>query len=328
MAVFTSVSPAQLSVWLDAYAVGDLLELQGIAEGIENSNFFVVTRGGTYVLTLFERLGPADLPFYIHLLAHLAERGIPCPAPVANRQGAYLSSLNGKPALLMSRLPGTSLTDPGTADCAAMGALLASLHLAGASYAQGLDNPRGPGWWRQTASQVMPFLPAAEQAMLSDELAFQLAARRDDLPRGVIHADLFKDNVLFDGARIGGVIDFYFACVDWLLFDLAVTVNDWCIDPAGELCAERVVALLQAYNGLRPLTRAESLAWPAMLRAAALRFWLSRLHDLHLPRPGELVVPRNPARYCDILRLRRAAGPRQPWLQAPAWLESMKGATS
>ncbi|TXG79614.1 MAG: homoserine kinase [Rhodocyclaceae bacterium] len=317
MAVFTPVSLDQVAAWLKNYSIGAPLELKGIPSGIENSNFFLTTTHGQYVLTLFEKLTRSELPFYIHLMAHLARHGIPCPAPIADRDNEYLGQLNGKPAAIVSRLSGASDMSPGIAHCAAIGGVLADMHVAGQSYGRRLDNPRGPRWWRETAPQVMPFLTPDEQAMLADELRFQGTHRHDALPRGVVHADLFRDNCLFatdTGApRVGGIIDFYFAGNDVLLFDVAVTVNDWCSDASGELDTARARALLDAYHSIRPLSPAEHKAWPAMLRGAALRFWLSRLYDFHLPRPGEIIHAHDPARFRDILKLRIAAGSALPW---------------
>jgi homoserine kinase type II len=314
MSVFTPVSPEQLAAWLGQFSVGSLLGVEGIKEGVENSNFLVTTSHGRFVLTLFERLNRDELPFYIHLMAHLAQHGIPCPAPVANREQEYLGSLNGRPAVLASFLPGVSVVRTTPAQCAAAGAMLAKLHLAGQSYRQRLDNPRGPRWWSETAPSVMPFLESVDQALLRDEVRFQQLANLEDLPRGVIHADLFRDNVLLEDDHVTGIVDFYFACQDALLYDVAVTVNAWCSAEDGGLDDEAARALLTAYHAGRPLTRMEHMAWPAMLRGAALRFWLSRLFDMHLPRPGEMVRVRNPEHYRNILRRRIEAGDNLPWV--------------
>jgi len=314
MSVFTPVTPAQLSVWLQRYRLGALIEMQGIAAGIENTNYFVTTTDGNYVLTLFEKLTPLELPFYLGLMAHLAQHGIPSPAPATDNRGQLFSELNGKPAALMSRLQGEAITAPTPAQCAELGKTLAAIHLAGQSYQGELDNPRGPGWWSEAAPKVSPFLDAARAALLRSELEFQARNRRQDLPRGAIHADLFRDNVLFAGARIGGVIDFYFAGIDCLLFDVAVTLNDWCVQAGGEIDAPRAHALLAAYHAGRPFTAAERAAWPAMLRAAALRFWLSRLYDFYLPRAGEMVHAHDPEHFRRILELRIAHAGDAPWI--------------
>jgi homoserine kinase type II len=317
LSVYTPVSEGQLAAWLTNYSVGAPSGLEPIASGIENTNYFVTTSQGRYVLTLFERLPAAELPFYLELMAHLARHGIPCPAPIADLADRYLGTLNGKPAALVTRLAGTSIEKPGAADCAELGALLARMHLAGRSYGAYLENPRGPKWWRRAAREVLPLLDAPRAALLEAELRFQAQHRFEDLPRGAVHADLFRDNALFDRGRITGVIDFYFAGVDCFVYDLAVCVNDWCLlDPGRDrrLDEARALSLLGAYRELRPLQREERAAWPAMLRAAALRFWLSRLLDKHLPRTGELVKVHDPEHFREILALHAAPGSRPPWI--------------
>jgi len=308
MAVFTPLTLDELAPWLVHFDLGRAVRLEGIASGIENSNFYLDTERGAYVLTLFEKLSPQELPFYLGLMGHLARAGLPCPLPAPTRDGALFRMLKGKPASVVSRLSGRSNLQPDSAHCSTMGRMTARLHLAAADYPPTQDNPRGPHWWQQTAPQVMPFLPPEEQTLLQEELRAQFAHRLDPLPRGVVHADLFRDNVLFAGDDIGGVIDFYFAGGDIWLFDLAVVVNDWAIDSTGRIVPERAHALLDAYQSVRPLDDAERQAWPIVLRAAALRFWLSRLFDLHLPRPGELIHPHDPTRFRDILILHRTGG--------------------
>ncbi|HLS55239.1 MAG TPA: homoserine kinase [Zeimonas sp.] len=319
MAVFTPVTREELASWLERYDLGELRGFEGIASGIENSNFFVTTDGGRFVLTLFERLGFDELPFYLGLMHHLAARGVPCPDPVADRHGEFLGRLQRKPAALVTRLDGHDVLHPTEAHCTQVGALLAQMHQAALGYEGRLPNLRGLAWWSRTAPQVLPFLDPAQSALLVDELdrqrEFAATPLHASLPSSAVHADLFRDNVLFetltDGTpRLGGVIDFYFAGVDTWLFDLAVAANDWCIDDAsGEFDAARFAALVGAYAARRPPVDAERAAWPTMLRAAALRFWLSRLHDLHLPRPAQMVVPKNPAHFERILRARRAGVP-------------------
>ncbi|HZM34595.1 MAG TPA: homoserine kinase [Burkholderiales bacterium] len=312
MSVYTPVTEAELRDWLRRYSVGALASLEPVAAGIENTNYFVVTTQGRYFLTLFERLPAEELPFYLELMAHLARHGIPCPAPIADLSDRYLQELAGKPAVLVTRLPGGSLEAPSVAHCAELGALLARMHLAGRSYPGYLENPRGPKWWRVAARDVSPYLDASKRALLEDELGFQAGQRFPDLPRGPVHADLFRDNALFEDGRISGVIDFYFAGVDCLLYDIAVCANDWCLDDDGGLEAQRAHALLGAYHEVRPLLPGEREAWPAMLRAAALRFWLSRLYDLHLPRPGMLVHAHDPEHFRAVLERRRGA--QAPWI--------------
>jgi homoserine kinase type II len=316
LSVFTPVSEGQLAAWLKGYSVGALTALEPIASGIENTNYFVSTTQGRYVLTLYERLPAAELPFYLELMAHLARHGIPCPAPIAGLGDRYLSGLNGKPATLVTRLTGTSLENPAATDCAELGALLARMHLAGRSYGGYLENPRGPKWWRSAAADLRSHLDPAHVAQLEAELAFQSRHRFPDLPRGAVHADLFRDNALFDRGRISGVFDFYFAGIDCFVYDLAVCANDWClVDPERDrrLDEPKTLALLGAYQAIRPLQDAERSAWPVQLRAAALRFWLSRLHDKHLPRPGVLVTVHDPEHFREILALRAAPGAPAPW---------------
>lgn len=230
MSVYTTVTPGQLGAWLRNYSVGSLVSLEGISAGIENTNYFVTTSHGRFVLTLFEKLQPHELPFYLNLMAHLSGHGIPCPKPIANLDNAFLGELNGKPASLVSFLAGKDIKDPAPDHCAQVGAMLASLHLAGKSYALTMNNPRGPQWWKAVMPEILPFIPADDVALLREEVRFQSLYRLSDLPRGVVHADLFRDNVLFDNDLIAGVIDFYFACTDVLLYDVAITVNDWCMN--------------------------------------------------------------------------------------------------
>ncbi|MDR0703300.1 MAG: homoserine kinase [Azoarcus sp.] len=314
MSVFTLPSGDALARWLeDGYAIGQLTRFECIAGGVQNSNFFVTTTLGRYVLTLFEDIARADLPYYLHLMAHLARHGLPAPAPVANRDNEYLGTLADRPAALALRLRGVSEAHPSAAHCARIGGMLAGLHLAGRSYGRRQANPRGAHWRTRAAALLRPHLPADEAALLDAELRFQAdAADPARLPAGAIHGDLFRDNVLWSGDSISGVIDFYFAGHDALLFDAAVTVNDWCGTPDGGFDPVRAGALLIAYHAARPFTEAERAAWPAMLRAAALRFWLSRAIDQYLPRAGELVMQKNPGEYREILLQRMRAIPPLP----------------
>lgn len=306
MSVFTTVTPDQLQAWLENYPLGKLLDLKGIASGITNTNYFVTTERGRYVLTLFEHNGADELPYFLNLMAHLAGHGVPCPQPVADNAGAYLGELNGKPAALVSCLRGSSLETPTPHHCAEVGAFLARMHAAGLSFPATMENPRGPHWWNVTAAAVLPFLDATQHALLEAELAHQAGFRGLELPRGVIHADLFRDNVLFDGDQLGGAIDFYYACNDVLAYDLAIAVNDWCVHADGALDQARLQAMLTAYQAVRALNQAERAAWPALLRAGALRFWLSRLYDFHLPRDAEMLTPHDPGHFERILRQRIA----------------------
>lgn len=311
MAVFTAVTLDDLSQWMQQFPLGQALQLQGIASGIENTNFFLTTERGEYVLTVFENLDFAQLPFYLQLMRHLAERGIPVPSPVPNSAGELVASLHGKPAAIVSKLAGSSQMAPQAVHCAEVGTTLARMHLAAVDFPLHQPNLRGLSWWQDTAPQVLPHLTPEIARLLQDEIAYQTgfaaSATYAALARGPVHADLFRNNVMFVGERLSGCFDFYFAGVDSWLFDLAVTVNDWCIDvDSGVLDHTRVRALLAAYSAVRPFTSAEALAWQAMLRAAALRFWLSRLYDLYQPRAAEMLTPHDPTHFERILRDRIA----------------------
>ena len=313
MSVYTPVSPDELDAWLLRYALGALVEMTPIAAGIENTNYFVTTERGRFVLTLYERLPSEELPFYLNLMAHLARSGVEVPAPAPDRTGALFSLLNGRPAGLVARIDGAPLTQPTDAACAEVGGALARLHVAAQRYRARLTNRRGPAWWRQAARAVRPFIDSAQDELLQREVKFQTGFGKGTLPKGAIHGDLFCDNVLFAGGRVAGIIDFGFAATDFFAYDLAIAVNDWCIANAatGALDASRMQAMVRAYHATRPLTDDERMQWTALLRAAALRFWVSRLYDLHLPRPGELTHAHDPTPFERILRV-RAVAPARP----------------
>jgi len=311
MAVFTSVTLDDLHDWIRQFPLGEARALRGIASGIENSNFFLTTDRGEFVLTIFENLDFDQLPFYLELMRHLAERGVLVPAPVPNAEGQLCVPLHGKPAAVVSKLEGESQLAPQPVHCAAVGAMLARMHLAGHDFKLYQPNLRGLAWWNETAPKVLPYLPAEKADLLRSEMHFQNAFGASDLykvlERGPVHADLFRNNVMFDGERLTGFFDFYFAGVDTWMFDVAVTVNDWCVDLAtGVLDAARVRALLDAYHGVRPFAVHDTEAWQPMLRAAALRFWMSRLFDFHLPREAEMLTPHDPTHFERILRERIA----------------------
>ena len=309
MAVFTEVPESEARALLLRLNLGELTGLRGIEAGIENTNYFATTDAGEYVLTLFERLTFEQLPFYLHLMKHLAQKGIPVPDPAADKAGDILHTLRGKPAAVVNRLRGKSDLTPGPAHCAAVGDMLARMHLAGLGFNRSQPNLRGLPWWNETVPVVLPFLGAGQATLLSSELAYQnhIAAGCDyeALPRGPVHADLFRDNVLIEGDALCGFFDFYFAGVDTWLFDLGVCLNDWCIDlPTGTHDSERANSLLAAYAQVRPFTAAERRLLPAMLRAGALRFWISRLWDFHLPREASMLKAHDPTHFERVLRQR------------------------
>jgi len=303
MSVYTTVVPAELEGFLRAYDLGTLVEYRGIHEGIENTNYFVTTTHGQYVLTLFESIGFEDLPYYLELMAFLSEHGVQSPHPLADRQGSYLRTFKAKPAALVQRLRGTAVTTPTIQQCRAIGAALGHLHVEGQAFTGRREHTRGPQWRQAMAERLLPQLSAEDAALLREEVNFQIHHyARAGLPWGVIHADLFRDNALFSGNELTGIIDFYYACNGVLLYDLAVTVNDWCIRPDGSLETSKVLAILSGYHEQRPLQESEHAVWPMLLRVAALRFWLSRLQDQFFPRAGELTQIKDPSQFKRILR--------------------------
>jgi homoserine kinase type II len=318
MAVYTEVGFDTAAALCERLGLGRLTDLQGIRSGIENTNYYATTDKGQWVLTLFERLPAEQLPYYLRLMQHLAAHGIPVPAPQAGPGGELLHHVAGRPAAVVTRLPGSHRLAPGLAHCEQVGRMLGRMHVAGARF--GLQQPhhRGLAWWTETVPVVLPHLSATQAALMREELAFQqqLAASPagQALPRGPIHGDLFRDNVMFDDTagddRLCGFFDFYFAGSDALLFDVAVCLNDWCTDlESGRLIEERAAAFVTAYESARPLEGPERRLMPALLRAAAFRFWLSRLWDWHLPREAALLQPKDPGHFERVLRARIAS----PW---------------
>ena len=323
MAVFTPIELSDISDWITRdFNIGQAIEIRGIHGGIENSNFFLDTnldgKKQEFVLTIFERLSAAQLPYYLELMRHLAIQGIPVPKPIENKQGQILFSLKGKPAAIVTKLPGLSRLAPEQNHCALVGEMLAKMHLAGKDFSKTQENLRSLAWWQKTVPLVLPHLDSAQKELLSTELSAQEqffnSGQYIALPSGASHCDLFRDNVLFDpqGAadtandHLGGFFDFYFAGTDKWLFDLAVTANDWCLaENKQDLDLERLNALMNAYQSVRPLTKEEQASWPLMLRAAALRFWISRLWDFHLPRDAQMLTPHDPTHFERILLSRR-----------------------
>jgi homoserine kinase type II len=295
MSVFTPVSEADARALLAHYALGELERLEGIAQGVENTNYFLTATTGEYVLTLFENIPRTDLPFYVGLMDHLAQRGVACPQPMRRENGEMLADVNGKPACIVTRLPGEPRMHPGVHDCREAGAILGRLHAAGVDYDAGLDNWRGRAWRESFAAEVAPRLSAEENALIASENRYQAAIDDSALPQGIIHGDLFRDNVLWDDAGEGGVIDFYFACDDVLVYDLAIAVNDWCTTPEGALDVDRTTAFIEGYERARPLEDTERRQWSAMLRRAALRTWLGRLGYNHFPRESHMTIPKDHA---------------------------------
>jgi homoserine kinase type II len=309
MAVYTEVTDANLAAFLSDYALGSVLAFKGIAEGVENSNFLLHAEAGYFILTLYEkRVEAKNLPFFLGLMDHLAARGIDCPQPVRMRSGETLGQINGRPAAIVTFLEGVSRSHPDLDSCAAVGAALGRFHLAGADFAQSRDNALSLDAWPRLFSEVRERADTVKrgtQALIADELDFLSRAWPRTLPRGIVHADLFPDNVLFLGDRLSGLIDFYFACTDDLAYDLAICLNAWCFEPDFTFAKAKAKAFFSAYREIRALRKDEIAALPVLARGAALRFALTRLADwLNVP-PGALVHPKDPCEYLHRLRFLR-----------------------
>ena len=305
MSVYTTIENDELIDFLAFYNVGELKGFEGISDGIENTNYFVDTEKGRYVLTIFETHNFDDMQYYLGLMHHLADHNVPSADPVADNQGDYLRTLKDKPAALVKRLIGSSIIETSINHCTQIGEAMGKMHSAGLSYKPTNENARGPQWFNLTASQLQEKLSNDDRTLLENEISFQQSNRGQRLPRGVVHADLFRDNTLWDNDNLAGIIDFYYACDDVLLYDLAVTVNDWCCDKDFSLNKDKTCAFINAYNQQRPLETLENELWPVLLRTGALRFWLSRLYDKHFPRAGEIVHTKNPDEFKAILNDRR-----------------------
>lgn len=321
MSVYTRVTEADLRALLTEYSIGELEDFRGISAGITNTNYFVDTTTGRWVLTLFEQQDNGSLPFFMQLMDHLAGHGVPGAHPVARNDGGFLSDVRNRPAALVYRLSGASVTDPQPRQCASLGGVVAEMHRAVRSFGESQNNPRDLAWIAHARDRLADRLDADTAALLDDEIAYQRECARTvyaDLPQAVIHADMFRDNVLFDDERVSGVIDFYYACYDYLLFDLAVICNDWAFDTDGAYVPERWQTFMSAYDRRRALTAAEHAAWPAMLRAAALRFWASRLIDYHFPMDGDVTHIHDPRPFERLLRAHRSAAPALDGSQAAA----------
>ncbi|MHB1280581.1 MAG: homoserine kinase [Acidithiobacillus sp.] len=307
MSVYTRVSDLELAQFLRDYDLGGARALTGISAGVENSNYFLDTEKGHFVLTLFERLPRSKIPYFLNLTEWLSLHGIPCPRPMRTLAGHSLSTLCGKPTAIVQRLSGTSIEGraPSVAEISALGTLLARMHLAGESFPERHPNPAGLTWWLETARHLVPHLSPENNAVIANEIAYQSTLDRTTLPGGVVHADLFPDNVLFENGRISGAIDFYYAGDDVWLYDLAVVANSWCSEADGRFDPALVTALWDAYVATRPLQTGEEVLWFPLLRAAALRFWLLRLDAIHFRRPGAITLCKDPEEYRRILLQRR-----------------------
>ena len=310
MAVYTDVSADDLTRFLSVYDIGELLSYKGIAEGVENSNFLVHTSAGNFILTLYEkRVAEDDLPFFLGLMEHLAERGITCPQPVKNRQGGVLGKIAGRPAAIVTFLDGLWIRRPSPSHCSAVGEALARLHLAGADFKQKRANALSIESWRPLYEHAKSRGDSVRQGLCS-EIEMELDALEKSwprrLPQGVIHADLFPDNVFFLGDKLSGLIDFYFACTDTLAYDVAVCLNAWCFESDHSYNVTKGRSLLNAYGKVRALSEAERNALPVLARGAAMRFLLTRLVDWLAVPDGALVRPKDPLEYYRKLRFHQS----------------------
>jgi homoserine kinase type II len=317
MAVYTDVTADDLNEFLSRYDIGALLSYKGIAEGVENSNFLVHTSKRNFILTLYEkRVAEKDLPFFLALMEHLAARGITCPQPVKNKQGTLLGKLAGRPAAIVTFLDGVWIRRPTAAHCAAVGEALARLHLAGADFAKRRDNALGIKSWRALYEHAKDRGDSVRDGLCA-EIAKELDALEKawprDLPDGVIHADLFPDNVFFLGEDLSGLIDFYFACIDTLAFDVAICLNAWCFEPDHSYNVTKGRALLNAYAKVRAWSAQEQAALPVLARGAAMRFLLTRLVDWLAVPDGALVKPKDPLEYYRKLRFHQSVKSAQDY---------------
>jgi homoserine kinase type II len=310
MAVYTDVAADELADFLKDYEIGELLSYKGIAEGVENSNFLLHTTKGAYILTLYEkRVAVDDLPYFLSLMAHLAERGVHCPQPAKNRNGAVYSELAGRPAAIINFLEGMWPRRPNAAHCAGVGEALAKMHLAGRDFPLFRENPLSVGGWRplfDRARDRAGGVQAGLSGFIERELEHLEACWPSNLPVGVIHADLFPDNVFFLDDKVSGLIDFPFACNDVLAYDVAICLNAWCFEPDHSFNVTKARALLNAYRRVRPLSEAEQNALPLLARGSALRFLLTRLVDFLNVPPGALVKPKDPLEYVRKLRFHQS----------------------
>lgn len=319
MSVFTTINQQELQHFLKSYPLGALRAYEGISAGIENTNYFVTTSATAlgeerFVLTIFETIDQHDLSYALDLMAFLADNGLPAAHPVADNNGNFLQQLKNKPAALVRRLPGSSMkvTDPDS--CRKVAYLLGKLHLAGLKFTQKRPNPRGVLWRRELYPKIRAKMPKKDLLILNEEFNFQANYANIALPGGVIHADLFCDNILFENNDLTGIIDFYYACNDSFLLDIAIAVNDWCSHSDLSLDAEKTHVFLRAYHQVRPLQTTEKSLWPVMLRVASLRFWLSRLHDKLFPRPGELTHIKDPDEFKNKLLCRKQQQLEKLWI--------------
>ncbi len=301
MSVYTSVSDDEMRAFLSQYDLGEFVSLQGIAQGITNSNYFLNTSSGKFVLTIFEVLKQEELPFFLELNQHLSQKGVACAAPIAKKNGELAANLSGKPACLVSCLKGSDTACPSEQQCFSTGAMLAKMHLAGQDFPLRMANPRYTDWWTEACQRLMPVMDAQDAELLQSEIEYVNCHAGNHLPSGIIHADLFKDNVLVSGNDVVGFIDFYYACEGNFMYDLAIAVNDWARTADNTIHPALEKAFLDGYASVRPLSDEERQYYPTAQRAGCIRFWVSRLLDFHFPQEGEMTFIKDPNAFRDLL---------------------------
>lgn len=305
MSVYTKVETTELKVFLRRYALGELISYSGIEAGVTNTNYWLETEQGHYVLTLFEQVESNSLDYTLGLQHHLNNRGVSCAAPVLDNYELLYSPLNGRPAAIVCRIAGSVCSNPAIDKCQQIGAELARFHQAGMNFKYRKSNSRGLDWWLAMTTHLRFVLSESDLRLIRKVIDEFQTADLASLPQGALHGDLFHDNTLFKDDMLAGIVDFDYACFDYFVYDIAITINDWCIDNTGALVTDKMDALLSAYDSIRPLGDNEHIALPVMLQVAALRFWLSRLFDKTFPLEGELTFVKDPNEFRKMLLLRR-----------------------
>lgn len=302
MSVYTSVSDEEMRLFLKNYDLGSFISLEGIAQGITNTNYFVTTTQNCFVLTIFEELNKQELPFFLDLMLHLSQNNVACPMPIAQKNKQLVAYLHQKPASLVSLLNGKDTNNPNATQCFNVGAMLAKMHLASASFNQSMNNPRGPKWWNKAAERLHPYLLPEDNTLLQEVILFLNRNPDNHLPKGIIHADLFKDNVLLNQNQVAGFIDFYYASSGSFIYDIAIAINDWAQTEIHTINPLLQQAFLEGYQSERQLTNTEITYLPIAHKAGCIRFWVSRLLDFHFPQEGELTFTKNPNAFRELLQ--------------------------
>lgn len=301
MSVYTKPSQDEINTFLDSYDLGEVISLKGITQGITNTNYFLTTSTGSYVLTIFESLKKHELPFFLELKRHLSNLQISCPTPISRKDGQLASTLSNKPACIVSKLKGRDISHPNNTQCFNTGKMLATVHLAGQSFPMQMKNTRYTEWWKNSTKKLLPVLGQDDANLLQSEITYLDKHLNKNLPKGIIHADLFKDNVLLEGDNVTGFIDFYYACNGDFIYDLAIAINDWARTASNSIDPNLANAFLRGYTSIRPINTEEQSQLHIAQRAGCIRFWVSRLLDFHFPQEGDLTFIKNPNSFKNLL---------------------------